>query len=65
MLAFVCRRLLDVQYIDIASEINANAAAVNFEVATLAQLFSTTEFLGDNRHFPHAHFGYLMTCMAQ
>lgn len=53
------------QYTDIANEINANAAALTFEVATLAKLFSETKFLGDNRNFPHAHYGYLMACMAQ
>jgi hypothetical protein len=54
-----------VKYTDIASEINANAAALNFEATTLAQLFSNTQFLGDNRNFPHAHYGYLMACMGQ
>jgi hypothetical protein len=58
-------RLHGMQYTDIADKINANAAALNFEVATLAKLFSETQFLGDNRNFPHAHFGYLMACMAQ
>ena len=50
---------------EIAREITANAAALHVEVTTLAQLFSTTQFLGDNRNFPHAHYGYLMACMGQ
>lgn len=53
------------QYAEIADEISANAAALNFEVATLAKLFSETKFFGDNRNFPHAHYGYLMACMGQ
>jgi hypothetical protein len=58
-------KLLDVKYTVIASEITANAAGLHDEVITLAQLFSKTQFLGDNRNFPHAHHGYLMACMGQ
>lgn len=52
-------------YTGIAGEIKANASALNFEIAALAQLFAKTDFLGDNRHFPHAHYGYLMAGMGQ
>jgi hypothetical protein len=58
-------RLHGMQYTEIADEIDAKAAALYFEVATLAKLFSETQFLGDHRNFPHAHFGYLMACMGQ
>jgi hypothetical protein len=54
-----------VKYAEIADELIANATALNGEVSSLAKLFSETEFLGDNRHFPHAHYGYLMACMGQ
>ena len=54
------------QYTEIAAEINVNAAALNFEVATLAQVFSENNYFGDHHgQFRHAHFGYLMSCMAQ
>jgi hypothetical protein len=35
---------------------------LNDEVSSLAKLFSETAFLGDNRNFPHAHYGYLLAC---
>jgi hypothetical protein len=53
------------KYTEIADELIANATALNDEVSSLAKLFSETAFLGDNRNFPHAHFGYLMACMGQ
>ena len=34
-------------------------------MCSLAKLFSETAFLGDNRSFPHAHYGYLMACRGQ
>lgn len=54
-----------VKYTEIADEIMANAAGLHFEVTTLAKFFLRTDFLGDNRHFPHAHGGLLMACMGQ
>ena len=53
------------KYTEIADELIANATALNDEVFRLAKLFSETAFLGDNRNFPHAHYGYLMACMGQ
>ncbi|WP_405151068.1 hypothetical protein OG308_15785 [Nocardia salmonicida] len=50
---------------EIADEIYSNAAALEWEVNTLATAFAKTSFFGDNRHFPHAHYGYLMACMGQ
>ena len=50
------------KYTEIADELIANATALNDEVSSLATLFSETAFLGDNRNFPHAHYGYLMAC---
>lgn len=58
-------RLLVVKYPDIAAEIAAGAEALNYEVKALADIFSGTQFLSDHRNFPHAHYGYLMSCMAQ
>jgi len=58
-------RLLVVKYTEIADEITANTKALHYEVTTLAKLFSETKFLGDNRNFPYAHYGYLMACMGQ
>jgi hypothetical protein len=54
-----------VKYTDIADEITASATALHDEVTTFAQRFSETRFFGDTRNFPHAHYGYLMACMAQ
>ena len=53
------------KYTEIPDELIANATALNDEVSSLAKLFSETAFLGDNRNFPHAHYGYLMACMGQ
>jgi hypothetical protein len=53
------------RYAEIADELVANATALHYEVSSLAKLFSETAFLGDNRNFPHAHYGYLMACMGQ
>lgn len=51
---------------DIADEILANVAALAYEVNALAQRFDEEpKFYGDNRNFPHAHYGYLMACMGQ
>ena len=58
-------RLPDVKYTGIADEILANASALEYEVNTLAQCFAETNFFGDTRNFPHAHYGYLMACMGQ
>lgn len=55
----------DGKYADIAREIVANATALNDEANALAKLFAETQFLGDNRNFPHAHYGHLMACMGQ
>lgn len=52
-------------YTDIADELVANATALTEEIASLATLFSQTAFLGNNRNFSHAHYGYLMACMGQ
>jgi hypothetical protein len=49
----------------IAEEILAHAAALKFEVETLARCFAENRFFDDKNNFRHAHFGYLMTCMAQ
>ena len=58
-------KLIGVKYTEIADELIANVTALNDEVSSLAKLFSETAFLGDNRNFPHAHYGYLMACMGQ
>lgn len=58
-------RLLDMQCTEIVDEIMANATSLNDEANALAKLFSETKFLGDNRNFPHAHYGYLIACMGQ
>jgi hypothetical protein len=50
---------------EIASEIVANAKALDYEVATLAKCFKENRFFGDDRNFPHAHYGYIMACMGQ
>ncbi|OBK42078.1 hypothetical protein [Mycobacterium kubicae] len=52
-------------YDEIANEITTNAATLRDEVATLSELFTKTRFLGDNRSFPHAHYGYFMASMGQ
>ncbi|WP_280301523.1 hypothetical protein [Nocardia abscessus] len=49
----------------IAEEILAHSAALKFEVETLARCFAENRFFDDKNNFRHAHFGYLMTCMAQ
>jgi len=54
-----------VNAVEIVDEIAANAAALDFETTTLAKCFAREKFFGDNRNFPHAHYGYLMACMGQ
>jgi hypothetical protein len=49
----------------IATEITDSAAALEGEVTTLAKSFKESRFFGDNRNFPHAHYGYIMACMGQ
>jgi hypothetical protein len=54
-----------VNYDDIASELTANATTLRDEVVALSKVFADTKFLGDNRNFPNAHYGYIMACMGQ
>ncbi|MFI6220118.1 hypothetical protein ACIBEH_06150 [Nocardia salmonicida] len=50
---------------DIAKELLAHSEALKFEVDTLAGCFAGSRFFNDTNNFRHAHFGYLMACMAQ
>jgi hypothetical protein len=54
-----------VEFSEIASEIRGTAEALKYEVTTLAKCFAENAFFGDKRHFPHAHYGYIMACMGQ
>lgn len=38
---------------------------LEFEVSTLSRVFKETRFFGHPSNFPHAHYGYLMACMAK
>ena len=49
----------------IGSLLQDDARALVGEVETLEEEFCRMVFYGDNRNFPMAHFGYLMTAMSK